>query len=292
VSSYELVPFDASHRDEYIRLLAEAWGNRGLSPEEFEWWFERNPAGSILRTALVDGQVAGVGAHMLARMVIGGEERRVSFSCHAVTSPAASGRGIFTELQRALDQAAQEQGIELVLGFGNEVTNPVFFGRLGWSDIAHYRIWGRPVVRQGRDVGGALDVDGDSAAGWRNHIVRDERHLRWRYEGSPRPYVTVCSDNGYAVVWPSKPMGSRTIAVLSDLVAPTAEVPGLLRRAAGAARSRFLFGLPAPGQRGAYARAGFVPTHLTMHLIGRGLNGPLDLDPAAWQFTLGDADYY
>jgi predicted N-acetyltransferase YhbS len=292
VSSYELVPFDASHRDEYIRLLAEAWGNRGLSAEEFEWWFERNPAGSILRTALVDGQVAGVGAHMLARMVIGGEERRVSFSCHAVTSPAASGRGIFTELQRALDQAAQEQGIELVLGFGNEVTNPVFFGRLGWSDIAHYRIWGRPVVRQGRDVGGALDVDGDSAAGWRNHIVRDERHLRWRYDSSPRPYVTVCSDNGYAVVWPSKPMGSRTIAVLSDLVAPTEEVPGLLRRAAGAARSRFLFGLPAPGQRGAFARAGFVPTHLTMHLIGRGLNGALDLDPAAWQFTLGDADYY
>ena len=140
MSSYELVPFDASHRDEYIRLLAEAWGNRGLSPEEFEWWFERNPAGSILRTALVDGQVAGVGAHMLARMVIGGEERRVSFSCHAVTSPAASGRGIFTELQRALDQAAQEQGIELVLGFGNEVTNPVFFGRLVRRELgrAHF----------------------------------------------------------------------------------------------------------------------------------------------------------
>jgi predicted N-acetyltransferase YhbS len=292
VSSYELVPFDASHRDEYIRLLAEAWGTRGLTADEFEWWFGRNPAGSILRTALVDGQVAGVGAHMLARMVIGGEERMVSWSCHAVTSPAASGRGIFTELQRALDQAAEEQGIELVLGFGNEVTNPVFFGRLGWSDIAHYRIWGRPVVRQGRDVGGALDVDGDSAAGWRNHIIRDQRYLRWRYEDSPRPYATVRSDSGYAVVWPSKPMGSRTIAVLSDLVAPTQEVPGLLRRAAGTARSRFLFGLPAPEQRGAFARAGFVPTHLSMHLIGRGLNGPLDLDPAAWRFTLGDADYY
>jgi hypothetical protein len=53
-----------------------------------------------------------------------------------------------------------------------------------------------------------------------------------------------------------------------------------------------MFGLPGPGQRGAFARAGFVPTHLTMHLIGRGLNAPLDLDPAAWQFSLGDADYY
>ena len=97
---------------------------------------------------------------MLARMVIGGEERRVSFSCHAVTSPAASGRGIFTELQRALDQAAEEQGLEVVLGFGNEVTNPVFFDRLRWSDVAHYRIWARPVVRQGRDVAGALDARG------------------------------------------------------------------------------------------------------------------------------------
>jgi len=292
VSSYELVPFDASHRDDYIRLLAEAWGTRGLTTEDFEWWFGRNPEGSILRTALADGQVAGVGAHMLARMVIGGEEKRVSFSCHAVTSPAASGRGIFTELQRALDQAAEEEGLELVLGFGNEVTNPVFFDRLDWSDVAHYRIWARPVVRQGRDVAGVLPIEGDAATGWRNHIVRDERYLRWRYGDSPRPYVTVRSDNGYAVVWPSKPFGSRTISVLSDLVAPPKEVPGLLRRAAGAARSRLLFGLPAPGQRSAFARAGFAPTHLTMHLIGRGLNGPLDLDPAAWQFTLGDADYY
>lgn len=292
MSSFELVPFDASHRDEYIRLLGDAWGNRGLTAEEFDWWFGRNPAGSILRTALVDGRVAGVGAHMLARMVVGGEERRVSWSCHAVTSPAASGRGIFTELQRALDRAAEEAGIELVLGFGNDVTNPMFFDRLGWSDVAHYRIWARPVIRRRDVAAGDVDVDGDAAAAWRNHIVRDEQYLSWRYGDSPRPYVTVRSASGYAVVWPSKPMGSRTIAVLSDLAAPPDEVSGLLRRAAGVARSRFLFGLPGPGQHGAFARAGFVPTHLSMHLIGRGLNGPLDRDPAAWQFTLGDADYY
>jgi len=292
VSSFEVVPFDGSHRDDYIRLLHGAWGNRGLTAEEFEWWFVRNPAGSILRTALVDGEVAGVGAHMLARMVVGGEERRVSFSCHAVTSPAASGRGIFTALQRALDEAAEEQGIELVLGFGNDVTNPVFFDRLGWADVAHYRIWARPVLRRGAGEAGALDVDGDAAAGWSNHVVRDAEYLRWRYDDSPRPYVTIRSDGGYAVVWPSKPFGSRTIAVLSDLAAPAREVPGLLRRAARAARSRILFGLPGPGQRAAFAAAGFVPTHLTMHLIGRGLNGPLDLDPRAWRFTLGDADYY
>ena len=294
MSSYELVPFDApAHRDEYVRLLGEAWGNRGLSVDEFEWWFGRNPAGSILRAALVDGQLVGVGAHMLARAVVGGEEKVVSFSCHAVTSPAAGGRGIFTELQRALDEAAQEQGVEVVLGFGNEVTNPMFFNRLGWSDVAHYRIWARPLVRRGGEAPGAdLGVDGDGAAGWPNHVIRDEPYLRWRYDDSPRPYVTLRSANGYAVVWPAKPLGSRTIAVLSDLAAPAKELPGLLRQAARTAQSRFLFGLPAPTQRRAFAAAGFVPTHLTMHLIGRGLNGPLDLDPAAWRFTLGDADYY
>ena len=175
MSSYELVPFDASHRDDYIRLLAQAWGARGLTTEEFDWWFGRNPEGSILRTALVDGQVAGVGAHMLARMVIGGEERRVSFSCHAVTSTRRERARDLHELQRALDQAAEEQGLEVVLGFGNEVTNPMFFDRLRWSDVAHYRIWARPVVRQGRDVAGALDAEGDAACGWRNHVVRDGR---------------------------------------------------------------------------------------------------------------------
>ena len=292
MSSYELVPFDASHRDVYVRLLGEAWGNRGLTTEEFEWWFGRNPAGSILRTALVDGEVAGVGAHMLARTVVGGNEKLVSFSCHAVTSPAAAGRGIFTELQRALDEAAREQGVEVVLGFGNEVTNPMFFNRLGWSNVAHYRIWARPALQRRRTESVPFATQGDAAAGWANHIVRDEQYLRWRYDDSPRPYVTLRSDSGYAVVWPSKPMGSRTIAVLSDLAAPAKEMPGLLRRAACAADARVLVGQPGPGQHGAFARAGFVPTHLTVHLIGRGLNGPLELDPAAWRFTLGDADYY
>jgi hypothetical protein len=289
---YEIVPYDDSHRDAYLSLLAEAWGNRGLSGEEFDWWFTRNPAGSLMKVALVDGEVAGVSAHMLARMVVGGEEKLCSFSCHAATSPKAAGRGIFTELQRSLDEEAKERGIEVVLGFGNEVTNPMFFGRLGWSNIGYYRIWGRPTLRkrQGEPARGV--ADGDVAAGWPNHIVRDETYLRWRWVDSPRPYVEVRSENGYAVVWPAKPFGSRTIAVVSDLVAPGGEVRGLLRQAARVSGSSFIFGQPAPGQHGAFAAAGFLPTHLKVNLIGRGLNGPLDMDPAAWRFTLGDADYY
>src|SRR5581483_9499836 len=120
---------------------------------------------------------------------------------------AASGRGIFTALQRALDEAAEEQGIELVLGFGNDVTNPVFFDRLGWADGAHYRIWARPVLRRGAGEAGALDVDGNAPAGWLNHHVRGTQYLRGRYVVSQRQYEQMRSDRGHALVWAHKSCG-------------------------------------------------------------------------------------
>src|SRR5690349_18246222 len=50
----------------------------------------------------------------------------------------------FTALQRHLEERAQALGSSVVLGFANPVTNRMFFGVLGWSDLAHYRIWARP----------------------------------------------------------------------------------------------------------------------------------------------------
>ena len=34
-----------SDRDDYLGLLGEAWGERAMSGEEFDWWFDGNPAG-------------------------------------------------------------------------------------------------------------------------------------------------------------------------------------------------------------------------------------------------------
>ena len=293
MSSYEIDEYRPSDRDEYIALLGQAWGNQGLSAEEFDWWFDRNPDGSVRSVARMDGRVVGASAHTLHRMVIGGERRLMGFACHAVTHPSARGLGIFTALQRHLEEEAAALGSSVVLGFGNPVTNPMFFDLLGWSDIARYRIWARPALGRGAEPAGTeLEVEGDAAAGWRNHVVRDTGHLAWRFLDSPRGYVPLRSAGGYAVVWPAKPYGERRIGILSDLAAPAREIPGLLRKAAKASRGRLLFALPAPEERRAFLAAGFVPTHLTVHLIGRALRGSLDLDPRAWRFTLGDADYY
>jgi GNAT superfamily N-acetyltransferase len=292
VSSYQLESYAPADRADYLRLLGEAWGHRGLSGDEFDWWFLGNPAGSLMSVARGDGRVVGVAGHTLLRTVLGGEERLASFSVHATTDPAWRGRGIFAALESKHEREAEERGVAVVLAFASAPTAPIFLGPLGWTRIARLRLWARPVVRGAATGGGALDVDGDAAASWPNHVVRDARHLAWRYLDSPRGYVAVGSPGGYAVVWPAKPRRGRTIAVLADLAAPPREVARLLRRAARASRAHVLFGLPAPEQRAAFLAAGFVPTHLTLDFMGKALAGRLDTDPRAWRFTLGDTDFF
>jgi GNAT superfamily N-acetyltransferase len=293
VSSYELVSYEPPDLDDYLRLLGQAWGHQGLSVHEFDWWFLRNPAGSLMSVARAEGRVVGVAAHTLLPMVLGGDERLASFSVHATTDPAWRGRGIFTGLEEKHEHEAAERGVAVVLAFASAPTAPIFLGPLGWTEIGRLRIWARPVLWFGDESAApALDVEGDVAAGWPNHVVRDPGHLAWRYLDSPRGYVALRSANGYAVVWPAKPHRGRTIAVLADLAAPRREVPELLRRAARASRARLLFALPGPEQRRTFLAAGFLPTHLTLHFIGKALAGNLDTDPHAWRFTLGDTDFF
>ncbi len=293
MSSLELAPLRPEHREDYLRLLRQAWGEEALSPAELDWWFFGNPAGSLASVACLDSRVVGVAAHSLFRMSLGGQERLAAFSVHAVTDPSARGRGIFTALERRHEEEAQSRGVACVLAFASPPTAPIFLGPLGWTEIGRLRVWARPVMGGGREKGdGEPAVEGDAARSWPNHVVRDAQYLRWRYLDSPRGYLVLRSPHGYAVVRPAKRHRRRTVAVLADLVAPDGEVPGLLRRAARAARARVLVALPGPGQRRAFLACGFLPTPVTLHLLGRALAEPLDPDPASWRFTLGDTDFF
>ena len=75
MSGYELAAYEPAQRGDYLRLLQDAWGESALSGEEFDWWFSRNPAGSLMSVARDDGRVVGVAAHSLYRMMLGGAER-------------------------------------------------------------------------------------------------------------------------------------------------------------------------------------------------------------------------
>jgi GNAT superfamily N-acetyltransferase len=291
-SGYELAAYEPAQREDYLRLLHDAWGDDALNGAEFDWWFARNPAGSLMSVARGDGRVLAVASHSLYRMVLGGDERLASFSVHATTDPAARGRGIFVALERKHEQEAQERGVAVVLAFASAPTAPLFLGPLGWTEIGRPRVWARPLPVGGKTAERVerFTYGDDAAAAWPNHVVRDATFLDWRYLDSPRDYVAYRTQDGYAVVGHKRHRG-RSVALVADLVGPARP---LLRASIAGVRpgTRLLFGLPAPGEEAAYLSCGFVPTPRTLNFMGKPLAGSLDTELRAWRVTLGDTDFF
>ncbi|MDQ3823868.1 MAG: GNAT family N-acetyltransferase, partial [Actinomycetota bacterium] len=209
----------SERRDEFLELMREVYGE-AMSAGEFEWFFERNPAGGrVLSAAEEDGRVLGVLAMSFARAVVDGREERVAFAVHAVTHPAARGKGVFSRLELRNEERAAEEGASLALGFTNPMAGPILVGKLGWSDLYRMRLWAR-VLRPLRALrrrgggglpasrGGTLERFGAAQeAAWRaarpawgSCLVRDAAYLNWRYVDAPKEYRALASANGYAVV--------------------------------------------------------------------------------------------
>jgi GNAT superfamily N-acetyltransferase len=295
MSGFELATYEPARRDDYLRLLHDAWGDLALSGAEFDWWFQENRIGSLMSVALVDGRVAGVASHSLLRMVLGGVERQASFSVHATTEASARGLGIFPALERKHEQEAEERGVAVVLGFASKPTTPIFLGPLGWTEIGRIRVWARPFPRRPRRLEPYARIQrfrhaGDAGKSWPNHVVRDAEYMNWRYIDSPRDYVAVAMGGSYAVLGHKEHRGT-SLAYVADLVGPPKP---LLRACLAEVRpgSRALVAIPAPEHRAAYASLGFFPSRTTLHLMGKALAGELDTDRRAWRFTLGDTDFF
>jgi GNAT superfamily N-acetyltransferase len=295
LSPFSIAQYEPAHRDDYLRLLDDAWGDAALSGDEFDWWFARNPAGSLMSVARTNGRVVGVASHSLYRMVLEGEERPATFSVHATTDPSARGKGIFPALERRHEEQAEARGAAVVLAFASKPTEPIFLGPLGWTEVGRLRIWARPLPGVLRPRSRAEPVDrfafeGDAAASWPNHIVRDAEYLNWRYLDSPRGYLAFAHGGGYAVLGHKRHRGVP-IALVADLVG---EPRPLLRACIAAARpgTRAVFAVPPPEQRAAYASLGFAPSPQSLHFMGKPLAGTLNPDPRAWRFTLGDTDFF
>jgi GNAT superfamily N-acetyltransferase len=295
MSGYELEAYEPAQRDDYLRLLHDAWGDLALSGPEFDWWFKDNRAGSLMSVARVDGRVAGVASHSLLRMVLGDVESQASFSVHATTEASARGLGIFPALERKHEQEAEERGVAVVLAFASKPTAPIFLGQLGWTEIGRIRVWARPFPRRPRRLEPYARVQrfrhaGDAAKSWPNHVVRDADYMNWRYIDSPRDYVAVAMGGSYAVLGHKEHRGTA-LAYVADLVGPPKP---LLRACLAEVRpgSRALVAIPAPEHRAAYASLGFFPSRTTLHFMGKALAGELDADRRAWRFTLGDTDFF
>jgi hypothetical protein len=120
--------------------------------------------------------------------------------------------------------------------------------------------------------------------------MRDARYLNWRYADSPRPYLRVEDEGGWAVVTHSVWHGYSS-AVVCEAVGG----PKLLRMCVQAVDADIAVAMVNPGEERTYLAAGFVPTPRKIRFIGKRLtdNAPeLPKRRDAWHLTLGDVDFF
>jgi GNAT superfamily N-acetyltransferase len=281
-------------RDEFLALMVETYGE-SMSPAEFDWWFDRNPAGPRILNGARDDDDTPLGA--LAMSCFRMSQGTAAFALHAVTTPAARGRGVFSTLELHNERAAAEAGADWALGFTNPMAGPILVGKLGWEDVASLRIWVRPkrVRRLGRGaLRGPTTVERFSnhhAVRYdAHHIVRDPEYLTWRYADSPRPYARLEHDEGWAVVTHAVWHGFSS-AVICEAIGGAS----LLRRCVRAVDADLAVAMVNPGEERTYLAAGFVPTPRTIRFIGKRLTDAAAELPKrrdAWHFTLGDLDFF
>ena len=276
---------EPAQRGAFLALMQETYGN-AMTPAEFDWWFDRNPAGPrILNGARDDdGTPLGALAMSFARMSQG----LAAFAVHAVTTPAARGRGVFSTLELQNEQEAAAAGATWALGFTNPLAGPILVGKLGWEDVTSLRIWARPKRLRRRGKGGlrveaGVEPFDASTPRGDHHVVRDAAYLNWRYVESPRPYARVGDVVVTHAVWHG--LSSAVIC----------EHGSALRDAVKLVDADIAVALVNPGEERRFLRAGFVPTPRTIRFIGKRLTPEAPELPKrrdAWSFTLGDLDFF
>jgi hypothetical protein len=279
------VRIEPAQRDDFLALMQEHYGS-AMSAEEFDWWFDRNPAGPrIVNEARDDdGTALGVLAMSCARMSQG----LAAFAVHAVTTPAARGRGVFSTLELGNEEAAAAAGAGWALGFTNPQAGPILVGRLGWEDVASLRIWARPKrVRRRRSgsvrEGGSAEPFGAGPAPAAHHILRTPAYLDWRYRDSPRAYARA----GDAVVTHATWHGWSSAVVCEH-------GPGV-RDALRLVDADLAVAMVNPGEERRFLGLGFVPTPRSIRFIGKRIRDDAPELPKrrdAWWLTLGDLDFF
>jgi GNAT superfamily N-acetyltransferase len=276
-----VVEYDPSRRGDLAGLTERVWGQRP-SEDELAWFYEQTP----VRPASVligeeDGQVAGSVAMSFLRMSVGGEELEVGMPVRLATDPDFQGRGVFRELETANEERARELGIRLLLIVPNAASARILTGALGWQQLPPVRLWSRLLPRSRRPTAAEVDRFDDSLpdrSDRGDRVLRDGVWLNWRFADSPKPY-TLLAGGGYAVVGAHGRVGMLA-ALDGDLLAD----------AAGVSEGRALVAAPPPWARGSYLRAGYLPTHRKLTVLGKALDPGLAL-PARPHFELGDLDF-
>ena len=210
-------------RDAALSLLGRAFAGEGHppTPELWEWLFLRNPAADRFHYFVADAgdRLAGQYALSPRRLWHRGAVVTGLLSLHTATDPDFERQGIFRSLaDAAYEDAARDAPI--VYGFPNVRSAPVFYSRLGWTELRPFPLLvcplrsvaqasgalrlARPlaaiIAAAGRSGGSGALVEVDRFSPWADElwqatrpsegtaVMRDGRYLDWRYCDSPFSY--------------------------------------------------------------------------------------------------------
>jgi hypothetical protein len=248
-------------RDAAVALLAAAHGSEVRDPATWDWLFRDRLDRYVVADA--GGMLAAQYALLPLRVLHRGEAIDASLSLDTATHPNFGGRGLMTDLA---DRTYARAGGELVFGFPNPSSSWIFYNRLGWHELTPFPLLFKPlpglaraatgirlpVLRRARDRAERFDRFGswaddiwdENAGSLGTSVLRDSRHLNWRYAEAPFRYERFLVQAGgepaaYAVLR-SVPWRRGTISYLMDLAAQpgaTAEARSALSAALADARS-------------------------------------------------------
>src|SRR5581483_9482933 len=85
---------EPASRDVFLALMRETYGS-AMSVEEYDWWFDRNPAGPRIVNEARDGDGTPLG--VLAMSCFRMSQGLAAYAVHAVTTPAGRGRSGYGE---------------------------------------------------------------------------------------------------------------------------------------------------------------------------------------------------
>lgn len=236
----ELRPVE--HDDAAMLVELFATGLAPVTPEYFDWKYERNPCGNAIAF------VADAGDRLVASYglipepwSVDGEITLVHQAVDAVTHPDFRGRGISVELALRTYAAARREPQSLALvATPGPASRGAFLGPLGWTVARELEFIGVPSLRL-RGVRTPRDLDTSEVAGSDPDVDRVlcsappsgrvapflvGDFFEWRVHGaSQRPLVVTLARSG------GEPVGVVVSARTSPrtlLIAYVAGIPGIL----------------------------------------------------------------
>ncbi len=276
---------EPARRDEFLALMQETYG-QAMTPAEFDWWFDRNPAGPrILNEARDDdGTALGVLAMSFARDDAGARGVRRARGDDA--GSAGTRRLLGTRAPQRGRGGSRRRRLGARLHEPDGGADPRRQARLGGRHVAAHL--------------GAAEALAEAARPPARARVSSRSRKRGRRGRRTSSFATSPTSTG-ATSTRRGPMRASTTSSSRIRCGTGSRRPSCASTAAGLGRAVRLVdadiavAMVNPGEERRFLAAGFVPTPRTIRFIGKRLHDDAPELPKrrdAWYFTLGDLDFF